>query len=54
MEKELGTVEEGKLADLVVVGANPLDDISHLRQVRMVWKEGQVIANPASYTPLGK
>src|SRR3954468_6779535 len=28
---DLGTVETGKLADLIVVGANPLDDINNVR-----------------------
>jgi len=37
---KLGTVEEGKLADLVVLGADPLDNISNIRQVKMVIKGG--------------
>jgi imidazolonepropionase-like amidohydrolase len=37
---KLGTVEEGKLADLVVVGDNPLDNISNIRKVKMVFKDG--------------
>ena len=41
----LGTVEEGKQADLIVVGANPLEDISHLRQLQMVIKDGVVVAD---------
>ena len=36
----LGTVEEGKLADLVVVEDNPLDNISNIRKVKMVFKNG--------------
>lgn len=36
----LGTVEVGKLADLVVMDANPLDNISNIRTIRMVFKDG--------------
>jgi imidazolonepropionase-like amidohydrolase len=38
--KDLGTVEAGKFADLLVVGANPLNDIHNLRKTVMVFKEG--------------
>ena len=41
-EKELGTVEKGKLADLLVVGADPTADIANLRQVRYVVRGGVV------------
>ena len=42
---ELGTVELGKLADLIVVGANPLDDITSVRQLHLVLKEGRVVSD---------
>ena len=40
---ELGTVEEGKLADLIVVSDNPLDNISNLRKLEMVFKDGKPV-----------
>jgi imidazolonepropionase-like amidohydrolase len=39
----LGTVETGKLADLMVVEQNPLENISALREVRLVLKEGEPV-----------
>ena len=42
---ELGTVEVGKLADLIVAGANPLDDITNVRQLQLVLKEGRVVSD---------
>ena len=43
LEKELGTVEPGKLADLILVDGNPLHDIRVLANVSWVMKEGQII-----------
>ncbi len=37
---DLGTIETGKLADLVVVGSNPLDDIRNTLDMRFVMKGG--------------
>ena len=39
---ELGTVEQGKLADLVAVKGNPLDDIKLMQDVRFVMKNGVI------------
>jgi imidazolonepropionase-like amidohydrolase len=41
---ELGTVEVGKLAELIVVDANPLDDITNVRRLQLVLKEGRVVS----------
>jgi len=38
--KDLGTVEKGKLADLVIVGADPTADIANLRKVKHVVRGG--------------
>jgi imidazolonepropionase-like amidohydrolase len=40
---ELGTVEERKLADLIVVRGDPLQDITHARRVEVVIKDGEII-----------
>ena len=42
---ELGTVEIGKRADLIVVRDNPLDDVEHLAALALVVKDGRVVAD---------
>jgi len=42
MDGELGTIERGKRADLVVLSANPLDKISNIRSVRWTISDGRV------------
>jgi len=39
-EKDLGTVEKGKQADLLILGADPAADIKNVRQVRYVMRGG--------------
>lgn len=39
-EKDLGTVEKGKQADLLILGADPAADIKNVRQVRFVMRGG--------------
>lgn len=50
VENELGTIDRGKLADLVVLRGNPLEDITNTRDPRLVIKEGQVY-RPADLLP---
>jgi imidazolonepropionase-like amidohydrolase len=40
---ELGTIESGKIADIIIVGTNPLDDLQALLDIRMVIHNGEVI-----------
>ncbi|MFN8861630.1 MAG: serine hydrolase [Gemmatimonas sp.] len=42
LERELGTLEAGKVADLVVLDANPLQDIRHARDIAFVMKAGML------------
>ena len=43
LDKDLGTIEPGRFADLVAVPANPLDDITTMEHVAWVMKGGRVV-----------
>jgi imidazolonepropionase-like amidohydrolase len=48
MEDEIGTIEEGKLADLLVVEGDPLEDIAILQKpdnIRLIMKGGRMVKN---------
>jgi imidazolonepropionase-like amidohydrolase len=45
-EQELVTVKAGKLADLVILDANPIEDIRAVRRIHRVVKGG-VVHDPA-------
>ena len=51
-EKDMGTVEPGKLANMVVLSANPLDDVRNMRSVVMTVKRGRAYLR-ADYRPAG-
>ncbi len=42
MEQELGSIKVGKLADIIAVPGNPLQDIQLMGQVSFVMKDGQI------------
>lgn len=43
LEKEIGSLEVGKKADIIGVRENPLQDIDRIKQVAAVWKDGQLV-----------
>ena len=47
-DKDLGTIETGKIADIIAVGADPIADITALQHVSFVMKDGQVYRNDAA------
>jgi imidazolonepropionase-like amidohydrolase len=44
MEDRLGTVEKGKLADLVLLDANPLEDIRNTQKIEGVVVNGRYLS----------
>jgi imidazolonepropionase-like amidohydrolase len=47
IDKEVGTLQPGKRADLIVLTADPLADIKNTRTIESVWIDGGVIAGTA-------
>ena len=44
MNERLGAITPGKLADLVLLTANPLDDIRHTRSIELVVRGGRSVS----------
>jgi imidazolonepropionase-like amidohydrolase len=46
LEKSIGTLEKGKLADLIILEGGPLTDITLLQKkklIKLVMKEGEIV-----------
>ena len=48
IEKDIGSVEKGKFADVIAVSGNPLVDLTEMERVRFVMKGGMVVLNSFS------
>jgi imidazolonepropionase-like amidohydrolase len=46
VEKQRGAIRQGMAADIVAVTGNPLEDVSALKHVAFVMKDGRIIVNP--------
>jgi imidazolonepropionase-like amidohydrolase len=44
-DKQIGSIEKGKFADIIAVAGNPLSDVSEMERVRFVMKGGALIRN---------
>jgi imidazolonepropionase-like amidohydrolase len=50
-QDRLGTIEAGKLADIIAIPGNPLEDISLLEQTSFVMLGGKIIKSPDQANP---
>jgi imidazolonepropionase-like amidohydrolase len=48
LDQQLGTIQPGKKADLLVLNANPLTDIKNTRQIHSVWIGGRRLASSST------
>ncbi|MBZ5508099.1 MAG: amidohydrolase family protein [Acidobacteriia bacterium] len=53
MEKDSGTIEAGKRADVILVDGNPLENISDIRKVSAVFAGGRMYQPAALWTSVG-
>jgi imidazolonepropionase-like amidohydrolase len=54
VEKTLGPVKRGKIADLILLDANPLDDIHNTQKIDAVVANGKLIPKPELHKELHK
>ena len=53
LDQEVGAIENGKRADLIVVDANPLDNISNIRKIRFVVTQGRLFESAKLWESVG-
>ena len=53
LDKDVGTIEPGKRADMILLDANPLEDISNIRTVSAVIANGRMYDSAALWQSVG-
>jgi imidazolonepropionase-like amidohydrolase len=53
LDSEVGTVEAGKRADLIVLDADPLKNISNIRMVNLVVAQGRLYDSARLWLTVG-
>jgi imidazolonepropionase-like amidohydrolase len=53
LDNEVGTIEPGKRADLIILDANPLDNISNIRKIRLVVTQGRMFETAKLWQSVG-
>ncbi|MGB5404118.1 MAG: amidohydrolase family protein, partial [Robiginitalea sp.] len=51
--EQLGSIEAGKWADLILIDGNPLNDISDIRRVTLTIKDGKIYTSKELYEAIG-
>ena len=52
-EHDLGTLEPGKLADVIVIDGDPLSNVADMANVTLVLLEGEIVPRPSVLAPVG-
>jgi len=52
-DRELGTIEAGKRADMILLDGNPLKDIHNIRKLDYVIANGKMYRCPQLWTSVG-
>jgi len=43
IDKKVGTIEEGKIADIIILDGDPLENLDNLQKIVMIIKEGEIV-----------